>query len=76
MFVKSVVTKETVLEDVEKAVSIVSSVDRNIPFIIQPVSYNSNIEHVESIDIFFDSAKERLSDVRIIPQLHKILGVK
>lgn len=76
VFTKSVVTAQTLLSDIEMAVSIVEAVDKNIPFIIQPVSYNGNIENVDLLDSFFDSAKKTLDDVRIIPQVHKILGVR
>ena len=76
VFVKVVVTNKTLLSDIEMAVSIVNRVDKNIPFIIQPVSYNGSVERVELLGSFFDSAKKIVSDVRVIPQLHKILGVK
>ena len=76
VFVKSIVTPETISSDVEMAVSIVNALDENIPFIIQPVSYNGNIEKISLLGDFFDSASHRLNDVRIIPQVHKILGVK
>lgn len=76
VFVKSVVTPETIPLDVEMAVSIVNALDENIPFIIQPVSYNGNIEKIGLLGDFFDSTRGRLNNVKIIPQVHKILGVK
>ncbi len=76
VFVKAVITPETLLSDVEKAVSIVKAIGENIPFIIQPVSYNGNVEKIDRLPVFFDSAKRRLNNVRVIPQFHKILGVK
>jgi organic radical activating enzyme len=75
-FVKSIITPETLLSDIEMAVSIIKSIDKNIPFIIQPVSYNDRVAKIDSMKDFFDTAKERLEDVRIIPQVHKILGVR
>ena len=75
VFVKAVVTNETVLSDIEMAVSIIKGIDKNIPFIIQPVSYNNSIEKVDLTGSFFESAKRELRDVRIIPQVHKVLGV-
>lgn len=76
VFVKLVITPETLLSDIEEAVSIVKAIDKNIPFILQPVSYNGKVEKVDSLPCFFDIAKRDLSDVRIIPQVHKILGVR
>ena len=76
VFTKSVVTPQTSLSDIKKAVSLVKTVDKNIPFIIQPVSYNGNIEKINLLEDFFNVASGELNRVRIIPQIHKILGVK
>ncbi|NQT75146.1 MAG: 7-carboxy-7-deazaguanine synthase QueE [Candidatus Omnitrophica bacterium] len=76
VFVKAIITSETLLSDVEMAVSIVKAIGENIPFIIQPVSYNGNVEKIDRLPVFFDSAKKKLNNVRVIPQFHKILGVK
>ncbi|MBU1888049.1 MAG: 7-carboxy-7-deazaguanine synthase QueE, partial [Candidatus Omnitrophica bacterium] len=75
-FVKAVVTRQTLLSDIEKAVAIVKAVNKNIPFIIQPVSYNNNVEEIALLPEFFKAADQALDNVRIIPQVHKILGVK
>ncbi|MFC1624058.1 7-carboxy-7-deazaguanine synthase QueE [Candidatus Omnitrophota bacterium] len=76
VFVKSIVTKETHLSDIEAAISLVKDIDKNIPFIIQPASLRGIIERIDGLPIFFDKAKEGLSNVRIIPQVHKILEVR
>ncbi|MFC1666874.1 7-carboxy-7-deazaguanine synthase QueE [Candidatus Omnitrophota bacterium] len=75
-FVKSVVSAKTILSDIKMAVSIVKALDKNIPFIIQPVSYNDSIEKIALLPDFFDSARKDLTGVRIMPQIHKILGVR
>ena len=76
VFVKVVVTGQTILSDIETATSIVKYIDRDIPFIIQPASYAGGIERIDLLDVFFERAKEYLNNVRIIPQIHKILGVR
>ena len=76
VFVKSIVTRDTHLSDIEAAVSIVKDIDKSIPFIIQPASLHGIIERIDSLPVFFDKAKEGLSNVRIIPQVHKILEVR
>lgn len=76
VFVKTVVTGRTVLSDIERAVAIIKYIDRDIPFIIQPATSAGGIERIELLDIFFDRAKDYLNNVRIIPQMHKILGVR
>ncbi len=76
VFIKIVVTPETSLEDIEKAVSIVRGIDKDILFILQPVSYNGKVENIASLPDFFRNAKKELGRVTIIPQVHKILGVR
>lgn len=76
VFVKSVVTHQTTLSDIKKAISVIEGVDKNIPFILQPVSYNDIIEDVELLPLFFKAAKQELNHVKIIGQIHKVLGVR
>lgn len=79
VFVKIVVTPKTSLREIQKAVDLVESVHSGIPFIFQPVSdpIGINIESLKLIEgSFFREAKDRLCDVRVIPQLHKIWGVR
>ncbi|MFH1479341.1 MAG: 7-carboxy-7-deazaguanine synthase QueE [Candidatus Omnitrophota bacterium] len=76
LFVKAVITQDTKKEDVIKACSLVKDIDKKIPFILQPVSYNNSIAKISSLDEFLNIAKSYLSDVRVIPQIHKILGVR
>jgi len=76
VFVKAVVTPETLLSDIETAVSIVRSVNKNIPFIIQPVSYNNKFGGISLLPVFLKASRGVLDNVKIIPQIHKILGVR
>jgi organic radical activating enzyme len=76
VFVKVVVTEFTDVSDIEKACSIIEGVDKNITFIIQPVSYNGFVASIPNLDELIENAKKNLTDIRVIPQVHKILGVK
>ncbi len=76
VFVKIVVTPETSLEDLKKAISVVKDIDKDILFILQPVSYNGRVKNIDLLPTFFRNAKEELERVTIIPQVHKILGVR
>ena len=79
VFVKVVVTPETSLEEIGMCVDILKNVNPAIPFIFQPISdpFGINAQALRLIeDKFFVAAKEHLSDVRVIPQMHKIWGVR
>lgn len=76
VFVKSVITNTTTESDIRKAVSVIKSVDRDIFFVLQPASVNGRIRKIKSIRRFLEIADSGLNNVRLIPQIHKILGLK
>jgi 7-carboxy-7-deazaguanine synthase len=76
VFVKSIIGNKTSLSDIKKAVSIIKKVDKRIFFILQPVTVNSKIRKIKHAQKFLDAANSELDNVRLIPQVHKILGVK
>ncbi|MDO8536326.1 MAG: 7-carboxy-7-deazaguanine synthase QueE [Candidatus Omnitrophota bacterium] len=80
VFVKSVVTTDTKKEDVIEAVGLIRQVNKKIPFIMQPATPVNNINKkpgenrlLEFLDI---ALKNDVENSRVIPQMHKILGVK
>lgn len=76
VFVKSVITNKTTLSDIKKAVSIIEKVNKAIFFILQPVTNNNRIQKIEHLQEFLGMSIFKLDNVRLIPQVHKILGVK
>ncbi|MFH0772665.1 MAG: 7-carboxy-7-deazaguanine synthase QueE [Candidatus Omnitrophota bacterium] len=79
VFVKVVITAETKISDFIKAVELVESVRKSVPFILQPVSGFNGFEKIADSAFLIDlqrRALARLRDVRIIPQLHKIMGLR
>lgn len=79
VFVKTVITPDVTAEDIRRAVEITASVDPRIPFIFQPQSLMTGI----SVDAMhrienelFSIAAASLKDVRVIPQMHKIWGMR
>ena len=80
VFVKSVVTTDTKKEDVEEAVRLIKTVNKNIPFIMQPAAPIKNFDKrpgenrlLEFLDI---ALKGKIENSRVIPQMHKMLGIK
>ncbi len=72
-FVKIIVLPETTRRSISMAVEGLASIDRDIPLILQPVTQE---KHVPSELLFnlMDFAGEKLNDVRVIPQTHRIMG--
>jgi len=77
VFVKIVAGNNTSKEEIDNTADIISSVDANIPLVIQPVTKNGKVGNVtpEKLIELQSFAQKRLFDVRIIPQTHKILGL-
>ena len=78
IFVKIVVTRETVKEELQRAWELVAKVDRSIPVVLQPVTPFREVTESpgpEQLDFWQHEARLLLSDVRVIPQVHRILGV-
>ncbi|MDP2921730.1 MAG: 7-carboxy-7-deazaguanine synthase QueE [Candidatus Omnitrophota bacterium] len=76
VFVKSVIAKDTLLQDIKKAVAIIAGVNKRIFFILQPVTIGDKIQKIKSYKRFMEESGAKLDNVRFIPQAHKILGVK
>lgn len=78
MYVKVVVTATTTDNDIQEAIKILTATNRYIPMIIQPASptlrFHQPIEpdHLESLRRLCSAY---LTDVRVVPQMHKQWGV-
>jgi organic radical activating enzyme len=74
--VKIVIGNETGLEEIEQVCSIVTDVDRLTPLFLQPLSeadggVGISVAHMLRLQ---EAASARLPDVRVIPQMHRMLG--
>lgn len=79
VFVKVVVTPETKRQEIEAGAELVARLNPKIPFIFQPLSdpLGINPRALELIEKdFFAVARNLLDDLRVIPQMHKIWGVR
>jgi len=77
-FIKVVITNNTKFNCFKKAVDLVRNIDKEIPFIIQPASKIKSVRppKKEKVLLFFNYALKFLEDVRLIPQIHKVMGAK
>ncbi len=73
-FVKVIILPETTTRSIFPAVDGVGSIDTHIPFILQPVTSEQKVSP-ELLLSLMDFAGEKLKDVRVIPQTHKMMGL-
>ena len=73
-FVKIVVLPETTKGTLSEAINGIASIDPAIPLILQPVTSKIHIKSGQLFDLM-DFAAEKLKDVRVIPQTHKMMGL-
>lgn len=79
VFCKLVLTAGIDMNKVRRAARMVGSVSTGIPLVIQPVTpfgaVNAAPNQAEVLQAF-DCARSELSNVRVIPQTHKLIGLK
>ncbi|MFH1826322.1 MAG: 7-carboxy-7-deazaguanine synthase QueE [bacterium] len=78
-FVKIVFTQETKARELDEAISVIAEVSEKIPVVLQPVTPFGSIKHrplADQILAFQAIARRKLEQVRVIPQLHKVIGVQ
>ncbi|MCK4994798.1 MAG: 7-carboxy-7-deazaguanine synthase QueE [Candidatus Omnitrophica bacterium] len=76
VFVKTIITASTVIEDIKKMVSLLKKTDQMIPLIMQPESKGLGKKLLNKTMKFQEYARGYLNDVRIIPQMHKLLNIR
>ena len=74
--VKVVVGESTSDSEIMQVCDIISSVDAALPLFIQPLSLPGGSVGISAAHVFHlqELASSRLPDVRVIPQMHKLLG--
>lgn len=79
LYVKMPVDEGTLVEEVETGVRLVAHVDNRIPVYLQPlVSYPEGtfLISTERLHTFYTLACRYLCEVRVLPQIHKVLGIR
>lgn len=76
LYVKSVISEATEPWEIMKAAELIASVDRTIPFVLQPVTLKNGSIGItpHKTLILQESAGAILAEVRVIPQTHIFLG--
>lgn len=78
-FVKVVVSRELDMADFDKAIELMRKISIDIPFVIQPETKKNSCRlniTAEKLLQLQERALKSLNQVRVIPQAHKMLGVK
>lgn len=75
VFVKAIICKSTDINDLKKAISLLSDF-KNIPFILQPNFFEFDRFLMNKIDEFKDYSLRFLPVVKVVPQLHRLVGIK
>ena len=80
VFVKVLVTQNTEYSDIKKMVEIVKKIGGDIPLVLQPataLSLRAPMLDKERLLKFLEiGLKKGLDNIRIIPQVHKVLGLR
>ncbi len=78
IFIKMVVSNNTDSRDIRKGMEIISKVDCNIPVVLQPVTSDSANEKISDTNLskFREILRKTNNHVQVIPQVHKMIGVK
>ncbi|HEX9860528.1 MAG TPA: 7-carboxy-7-deazaguanine synthase QueE, partial [Nitrospirota bacterium] len=78
LIVKAVVSPATAPDEVGRAARLVAEHAPDSVFVIQPMSQNGGVPagQGEKLLKYYKEARGFLGDVRVIPQAHKILGVR
>ena len=78
VFIKAVITSGTTLNDVEKMAGIVARTDPGIPLVLQPVTASEGIERPdeEALKLFTRTVRAKVRHPAIVPQTHKLIGIK
>lgn len=76
VFIKTVISSATTMEDIVKAVEIISKGDATMPLFLQPNHFDVDAGVIHKCREFQRYALNYLADVRIIPQVHKFLNIR
>ncbi len=75
VFIKALIGKKTLIDDVRIATAIIKEIRQDIPFILQPENPYENLLE-DKLKYFEKICKNANINVTVVPQLHKTLGIR
>ncbi len=76
VFIKTVVSLKTNEQDIQQSIDLVAGVDPNILFILQPNTFDLGQGIMNLCQKYETLCSQKLNNVRILPQIHKMLKVR
>jgi organic radical activating enzyme len=76
VFVKAVVCRRTILEDIVTAVELLARLDPHVLLVLQPNGLERDEGALEKCLEYRDYGRRYLPNVEVMPQMHKIWGVR
>lgn len=78
IFVKAIISEKTREEELLQAAIMVRKISKRIPFVLQPASQKNKIDrlNIKKAESFFYTVKKILPNLFLIPQYHKIWGLR
>lgn len=75
VYLKIVITCDTSMDDIKRATELIVSVDNNLPLFLQPNFFDMKNGVMDVCLTYKNVMSEYLTDIRIVPQVHKFLKV-
>jgi organic radical activating enzyme len=76
VFIKSVISTQTSMEDIVKMVEMICQGDPTIPLFLQPNHFEIENGVIDKCQEFQQYCLNYLADVRVIPQMHKFMNLR
>jgi organic radical activating enzyme len=76
VFIKTVISSNTQMEDMIQAVEMISKGDPTMPLFLQPNHFDLDKGVLDKCQEYQEYCLNYLSDVRIIPQMHKFMNLR
>jgi len=75
-FLKAVICEDTIEDDLKESIALIKEVDESSILVLQPNCYDYNVELEEKLEKFKNICLGEDVVTCVIPQMHKIIGVR